>query len=80
MRNHDLDQEQANVSNLCCPSVSLPNQPPRSFYTLRKADHAAAAAASKFLPQFLVVSLQETLEILMHNVWSVWVFFPALAS
>lgn len=23
MRNHDLDQEQANVSNLCCPSVSL---------------------------------------------------------
>lgn len=64
MRNHDLDQEQANVSNLCCPSVSLSNQQPSSLHTLRKADQVVAAV-SEFSPFF---SMLGTCEILMHNV------------
>lgn len=73
MRNHDLDQEQANVSNLCCPSVSLSNQQPNSLYTLRKADQAAAAVNEFRVLLFFFMS--GTCEILMHNVWTVWFFY-----
>lgn len=74
MRNHDLDQEQANVSNLCCPSVSLSNQQPNSLYTLRKADQAAAAV-NEFRVLLFFFFMPGTCEILMHNVWTVWFFY-----
>lgn len=33
MRNHDLDQERANVSNLCCPSVALTHRVQQNLHT-----------------------------------------------
>lgn len=80
MRNHDLDQEQANVSNLCCPSVSLPNYAPNTLYTFIKKNKSDLVLAEMqlwmncgsvfFFLFFLALGCSR------NTCWSVWFFCP----
>lgn len=71
IRNHDLYQEQANVSNLYCPSVSLSSHQTPSTQKRKQICFLRNAAVEAFL-LIGVVSLKETCMISMHYVSPVW--------
>ena len=72
MRNHDLDQEQPNVSNLCCPSVSIPSESPLIATPRGKGLSQISVAGLQLWmgsTQFLIVFTPALEPWLMHNVW-----------